>query len=80
MLEKELEFFKKHKSEYLKTYMGQFVLISGESLLGNYTTQQQAYESGIQKIGLNKPFLVKQVLPGDPQESIPAYTLGLLNA
>jgi hypothetical protein len=80
MLEKELEFFNKHKDEYLKTYLEQFVLISGDSFLGSYTTEQQAYESGIQKLGIKTPFLIKQVLTEDRQESIPAHTLGLLSA
>lgn len=80
MLEKELKYFNKMRDEYLKTYQGQFVVISDQSFLGSYTTEQQAYEAGIQKLGIKTAFLVKQVLPGDKQESIPSYTLGLLRS
>lgn len=78
-LQQELAFFSKHKEEYLKTYPGQFVLISGDSFLGSFTTEKQAYEAGLQKVGI-KPFLIKQVLEDDGRASIPAYTLGLLSA
>lgn len=79
MLEQELEFFEKNKQEYRKHYMDQFVLIHGEEFLGSYTTDQQAYEAGIAKLG-NVPFLIKQVQPEDSEVRIPAYSFGLLSA
>lgn len=78
-LDEELKFFKSQYKELLKHYENQFVLISGEELLGSFTTESEAYEAGLEKVG-NKPFLVKTVKKGDDVERAPALSLGLLNA
>lgn len=77
-LQAELEYVQKHKSEYLKLYKGQFVLIKGEKLAGTFTTDAEAYEAGLEKFG-NEPFLIKQVLDGDDTVSYPALTVGVLH-
>jgi len=59
-LEKELHFFEMHKAEYLKVYKNTYVVIKSNQLLGNFTTQQEAYAAGIEKYG-NEPFLIKLV-------------------
>ena len=77
-LQTELEYFQKHKQEYLKLYQGQFVLIKGEVLAGTYTTEAEAYKAGLEKFG-NTPFFIKQVLDNDESISYPALTAGVLN-
>ena len=42
-LQTELEYFRKHKQEYLKLYKNQFVLIKGEVFVGAFTTEAEAY-------------------------------------
>src|SRR5579864_2288354 len=71
-LQKELEYFQKHKQEYLKLYQGQFVLIKGEKFAGAFTTEAEAYQAGLEKFG-NEPFLIKQVLDDDGTVSYPAH-------
>ncbi len=78
LLQTELEYFQKHKQEYLKLYKGQFVLIKGESLAGTFTTEAEAYKAGLEKFG-NEPFFIKQVLDDDGMVFNPALTVGVLN-
>src|SRR5712692_849584 len=77
-LQTELEYFQKHKQEYLKLYKGQFVLIKGEEFAGTFTTEAEAYKEGLEKFG-NEPFLIKQVLDNDETDSFPALTVGVIN-
>ncbi len=71
-LQTELEYFQKHKPEYLKLYKGQFVLIKGEEFAGAFTTEAEAYKAGLERFG-NEPFLIKQVLDTDQTVSYPAH-------
>jgi len=77
-LKTELEFYEKHKHEYLTLYKGQFVLIKGEELRGTFTTDAEAYKAGIEQFG-NQPFLIKQVVEDNSDVSNPALTIGLIN-
>lgn len=74
---KELHFFEKHRSEYLKHHEGQFVLIKGNEFVGAYTTEEEAYKAGVDRFG-NSPFLIKKVTRDEPINAIPALTLGLM--
>jgi hypothetical protein len=77
-LQTELEYFQKHKQEYLKLYKNQFVLIKGEEFAGAFTTDAEAYKAGLEKFG-NEPFFIKQVLEDDGTVSFPALTIGVLS-
>lgn len=78
-LEKELEYFNTRREELISHYEGQFVLIKGDSLLGSFTTEAEAYEEGLKQLG-NQPFLIKQVTKEEEIDRLPALVLGLLNA
>lgn len=71
-LQTELEYFEKHKQEYLNLHKGQFVLIKGEEFAGSFTTEAEAYKAGLEKFG-NTPFFIKQVLDNDETASYPAH-------
>jgi hypothetical protein len=77
-LQTELEYFQKHKQEYLKLYKNQFVLIKGDEFAGAFTTEAEAYKAGLKRFG-NEPFLIKQVLDGDEAVSYPALTVGVIH-
>lgn len=77
-LQTELEYFRKHKQEYLKLYKNQFVLIKGEAFAGAFTTEAEAYKAGLQKFG-NVPFFIKQVLDDEEPGSYPTLTVGILH-
>jgi len=78
-LKKELEYFNRQREELISHYEGQFVLIKGDSLLGSFTTEAEAYEEGLKQLG-NQPFLIKQVTKEEEIDRLPALVLGLLNA
>jgi len=61
------------------------VVIHGTDLLCAYSTAELAYEAALQKVQKvqkvgNVPTLIKQVLPVENTDSIPAYSFGLLSA
>jgi hypothetical protein len=79
MLEREIEYYEKHRHEFLAVSPGRFALIKGAELIGAFPTLQEAYHRGIERFG-NIPILIRQILPADPAYKIPAFTQGLLRA
>ena len=79
MLETELAYFEAHKTELLKQYAEQFVLIKGDKLIGAYPAEAIAYAEGLKKFG-NQPMLIKKVVKDQEAANVPALTLGLLDA
>ena len=79
-LETELEYFKKHREEWLEHHEGKYVLVVGQNLVGAFDDAESAYEAGLQQFG-NVPMLVKQ-LRGDSEDVVffPALTSGLIDA
>jgi hypothetical protein len=70
-LETELRYFGEHKEEWLKHYEGKYALVKGETLVGTFTTFQEAYQRGIAEFG-KEPFLVQQVVREEPVAKIPS--------
>ena len=79
VLETEITYFEEHKAEWLKVYKTQFALIKDRELLGTFTTHDEAYQEGINKLG-NQPFLIKQVIEEEELVQFPALTVGVINA
>ena len=79
VLKKEFAFYRQHEKEYLKHYNGMYVVISGERLIGAYSTETEAYDAGLAELG-NVPFLIKRVTEEPEQIHIPALNVGILNA
>jgi hypothetical protein len=65
-LRAELEFYERHKEEWLKSRRDQFVVIKGSDLLGFYADFHNAYLAGVGKFGMNTDFLVKRVVLHEP--------------
>ena len=78
-LEKELRTYDAKKAELLRSAGGKFVLIKGEELIGLYDTIEEALSAGAERYGLDA-FLVREVRSEEEKVSIPALTLGILNA
>ena len=74
-LEIEQDYFARNKEELLKHYAGKFALISGESLIGIWDSQERAYREGVIRFG-KESFLIKQVLEEEPVASIPLLLVG----
>ena len=80
MLEKEREYFDKHKDEFVAEHLGKFVLIKDNKLVGVFSTIDEALSEGARQFGLTS-FLVREITTAPPQEvNIPALSLGILNA
>ena len=70
-LERELAYFKHQLPELLKHYEGQHALVKGEELRGTYTTLEEAFDAGVNKLG-NQEFLIKEITETDLVVSFPA--------
>jgi hypothetical protein len=68
MLDKEYKYFKKHEAEFLQKYQGRFILIKGEEVVGDFETEVQAYQEGVNKYGLGN-FMLKQCVPGADRQT-----------
>jgi len=75
-LEKELAKFDHELPQLLRTMRGQFVLLHQDETAGPYRTEDEAYEAGCVKYGLD-PFLVMLVeeheRPTPVLQNIPPY-------
>jgi len=78
-LETEIQFFEENRAHYVAEHSAKYALIKGRECHGFYDTPDTAYERGIE-LFRTEPFLIKQVLPVDVLDQIPALTYGLLSA
>ncbi len=76
-LERELNYFQAQKERLLEHHEGAFVLISGEELVGAFTTQAEAYEAGLKQLG-NIPFLIHRVTRAEEEIQFPALVVGII--
>jgi hypothetical protein len=65
VLEEELATYRRELPKMLATHEGQYALIRGQHVLGYWPTQKEAYEAGVERVGL-VPFLVKKVEAVEP--------------
>ena len=63
MLDKEFKYFLEHQDELVKRYNGRFIVIIGDNVIGDYSSEAEAYTETIKK---HKPgnFLIQECLPG----------------
>lgn len=64
-LEQELKTFEAERERLMATSTGKFALVVGDKVQGTYTTYAEALAAGYAAVGVDTPFLVKQVLPVD---------------
>ena len=65
-LKVELDYYSRHKTEWLAHKTGTYVVIKEENPLGFYPNFESAYRAGAAAYGLETDFLVKQVLEHEP--------------
>jgi hypothetical protein len=56
-----LEFFRRHKPEWLPEHRGEFVLIGKQTFGGFHPTSDAALRAGTRMFGLAAPFLIEEV-------------------
>ncbi len=79
MLDIERTYFDANLEDWLTKNSNKFVVVSGEQVLGFFDTLDEALSVGARACGL-QPFLVRRVQRQPEDISIPALTLGILNA
>jgi hypothetical protein len=79
MLETELKFLHSNKDNLLQQFGGKFLVIKGEEVGGAYDTMDDALQGAAFAYGVNN-VLIRRVSDADLEISIPALTLGLMNA
>ena len=62
----ETTFYETHKSDWLRTNRGQFVVLKGNDVLGFFPDFHDAYYAGVEKYGSETDFLVKRVVSHEP--------------
>ena len=75
VLETEIAKFEAMKAELESLYLGKFVVIKGDELVGTWDTMDAAATVAVQKFGKG-PFLIRQV--GAPNLTIPASVFARL--
>ncbi len=63
MLDKEFNYFKSHQTELVNKYNGKYIVIKGEDVIGNYTSEIEAY-TVTQKDHELGTFLIQLCAPG----------------
>jgi len=79
MLETELNYLNTHREELLRLYGGKILVIKGEEVSGAFDTMDEALKDAATKHGLTN-VLIRRPADGQVAVSIPALTLGILNA
>lgn len=79
MLDIERAYFDANIEDWLTKNSNMFVVVTGEQVLGFFDTLDEALSVGARTCGL-QPFLVRRVQLQREDVSIPALTLGILNA
>lgn len=64
MLDKEFQYYLQNKDEFLKKYLGKFLVIKSEEVVGVYDTEAEAYDESVKKFELGS-FLIQACLPGE---------------
>ncbi len=64
MLETEFQYYKDHQAELVEQYEGKFLAIVGESVVGVFDTEMEAY-SQMKNKHAPGTFLIQHCLPGE---------------
>jgi len=63
----ELKVFEEHRREWLQSHPGEYVVIQDNVVAeGFFSTYAEAFKAGLQKFGVRRGFLVKQVWVTEP--------------
>jgi len=63
----ELKVFEQHRLDWSRSHPGEYVVIQDDVILeGFFATYAEAFKAGLQKFGVRRGFLVKQVWMTEP--------------
>jgi len=67
LFSRELTVFEKHREEWSRSHPGEYVVIQNDVIVeGFFKTYADAFKAGLQKFGVRREFLVKQVWNTEP--------------
>lgn len=64
MLEQEFRYYVENKNSLLSSYLGKFVVIKNQQVVGSYDTEYEAYSRSVQEFEPGT-FLIQHCLPGE---------------
>jgi len=64
--DQELKVFEQHRAEWSNSHAGEYVAIQDETIAGFFTSYADAFRAGLQRFGVRRGFLVKQVWITEP--------------
>ncbi len=64
MLEDEFQFYLDNQDELVKKYNGRFIVIKGEKVVGDYSSEIEAYNKSVAAYELGT-FLIQECRPGE---------------
>ncbi|MFA7402183.1 MAG: hypothetical protein WCZ21_06600 [Bacteroidales bacterium] len=64
MLDKELQYYIDNQNELVAKYIGKYLVIKGQTIIGVYDTEIEAYSETVKKHELGT-FLIQECQPGD---------------
>jgi len=65
--ETELSVFEKHRREWSRSHPGKYVAIQDATIVeGFFNSYAEAFKAGLQKFGVRRSFLIKQVWNTEP--------------
>jgi len=63
----ELKLFEQHRQEWSRSNLGSFVAIQDSVIIEEFfSTYAEALRGGLQRFGVRRPFLVKQIWKTEP--------------
>lgn len=62
----ELKLFEERRKEWSRSHGGEYVAIQGVKVEGFFASYAEAFRAGLQKFGIDREFLVKQVSMTEP--------------
>ena len=66
-LSEELKVFEQHRQDWARSHPGDYVAIQDDVIVeGFFGTYAEAFKAGLQKFGVRRSFLVKQVWVTEP--------------
>lgn len=63
-LKKDFQYYLDHQDELVKTYSGRYLVIKAENVVGDYSSESDAYFDSVRKYGLGN-FLIQLCTSGD---------------
>jgi len=73
MFEKEKAYYENNLSTLQEKYMGKYIVISGENVVGAYDSDEQAYAGAMEEKCLPGSFMIK-LITENPEEQTQHFT------